>query len=68
MTNYINTCYCGPVCGLQSMINICAEYGIEYDITYNEKTFLCMVFSRRKCNQNNNKIHIYLNGAKIECV
>ncbi len=27
---------CPSVCGLQSMINICAEYGIVYDITYNE--------------------------------
>ncbi len=24
---------CPSVCGLQFMINICAEYGIEYDIT-----------------------------------
>ncbi len=51
------------MCDLQSMINICADYGIEYDITYNEKKSVCMVFSRRKYNQNNN-INIYLNGAK----
>ncbi len=55
------------VCGLQSMINICVEYGIEYDITYNEMISICMVFKRRKYNQNNN-INIYLNGAKLECV
>ncbi len=58
---------CPSVCGLQSMIIICAEYGIEYDITYNDKKFVCMVFSGRKYNQNNN-INIYLNGAKLECV
>ncbi len=28
---------CPSVCELQSMTNICAEYGIEYVITYNEK-------------------------------
>ncbi len=48
------------------MINICAEYGIEYDITYNEKKSVCMVFLRRKYNQNNN-INNYLNWAKLEC-
>ncbi len=58
---------CPSVCGLQSMINICAEYGIEYDIIYNEKTSVSKVFSRRKHNQNDN-INIYLNGAKHECV
>ncbi len=40
---------------------------LEYDITYNEKKSVCMVFSRRTYNQNNN-INIYLNGAKLECV
>ncbi len=49
------------------MMNICADYGIEYDIIYNENKSVCMVFSRRKYNQNNN-INIYLNGAKLECV
>ncbi len=58
---------CPSVCGLHSMINICAEYGIEYDITYNEKKYVCMMFSRRKYNQNKN-INIYLNVAKLECV
>ncbi len=58
---------CPSLCGHQSMINICAEYGIEYDITYNEMKSVCMVFSRRKYKQNNN-INIYLNGVKLECV
>ncbi len=58
---------CPSVCVLQSMIHICAGYGIEYDITDNEKKSVCMLFSRRKYNQNNN-INIYLNGAKLECV
>ncbi len=55
------------MCGLQSMTNICTEYGIEYDITYNEKKSVYMVLARRKYNQNNN-INIYVNGAKLECV
>ncbi len=49
---------CPSVCGIQSMINICAECWIEYDITYNEKKFVCMVFSRTKYNQNDNIIFI----------
>ncbi len=57
---------CSSVCSLQSMINICAECGIEYDITYNETKYVCMVFSRRNYNENN-KINTYLNGAKLEC-
>ncbi len=56
---------CPSVKGLQRMVTICEEYGIEYDIKYNEKKSLCMVFSRHRQKQN---ISIYLNGAKLECV
>ncbi len=55
---------CPSACDLQSMINICADYGIEYDITYNERKSVYIVFSRRKYNQNNN-INIYLKGANL---
>jgi hypothetical protein len=48
------------------MMDICAEYGIDYDIMYNEKKSVCIVFSRKKSPQN--KISVYLNGAKLECV
>ncbi len=39
---------CPSVCCFQSMINICAEFGTEYDTTYNETKSVCMVFLRRK--------------------
>ncbi len=58
---------CPSVYGLQSMINICTECGIEYDITYNKDKSVCMVFLRRNYNQNNNN-SIYLSGSKLECV
>ena len=49
--------------GLQQMVNICTEYGEEYDMKYNEKKTVCICFSRHK----SQVFPIYLNGSMLEC-
>lgn len=58
---------CPSVRGLQSMVDTCAEFGIEYDILYNEKKSVCIVYSRKR-NAQSNDVSIFLNGTKLDCV
>ena len=30
--------------GLQKMLNICSDYGLEYDMIFNNKTTVCIAF------------------------
>ncbi len=59
------TLVCPSVKGLQRMVDICAEYGMSYDVKYNEKKSVCIVFDRKR---EQKTVDIYLNGNKLECV
>ena len=60
---------CPSVDGLQKMMDTCVEYGIEYDILYNEKKSMCIVYTRKRNFRTDNiDTCIYLNGTKLECV
>jgi hypothetical protein len=44
-------CILSPtVNGLQDMLDICTQYGIEYDVMFNPKKTRCLKFSRQKMN------------------
>ncbi len=36
------------VTGLQIMVNVCEEFGIEYDLLFNEKKSVCMMFDHQQ--------------------
>ena len=51
---------CPPIGGLQKMINICEDFGIEYDVTFNAKKTLGICYG----NADIDTIRpVYLNGA-----
>ncbi len=51
--------------GLQKMIDICKEFGIEFDVNYNEKKTVAICFSRSK---EMNQFDVYLNNKKLQYV
>lgn len=56
---------CPSIRGLQKMVNICRDFGIEYDVWYNEKKTVCMCFSKQR---EMDKFSVYLNGKELDCV
>ena len=55
------TLLCPSVRGLQSMLNICEEFGREYGLVFNEKKTLCIKFG------NNCRDHgdVFMSGSKL---
>ncbi len=51
--------------GLQKMIDICKEFGIEFDVNYNEKKTVAICFNRSK---EMIQFDVYLNNKKLQCV
>ena len=61
---------CPSLKGLQAMLNLCSEYGIEYDVSYNAKKTVCMTISL-KPSRGNARYKLLLNGTELdwsECV
>ena len=54
---------CPSVGGLQKMINICEEFGIEYDVTFNAKKTMAICYGNNASTVIRN---IYLNGFIID--
>ena len=40
--------FCPSIKGLQMMINICSDFGVEYDVKYYDKKTVCMCFDNGK--------------------
>ncbi len=55
---------CPSIKGLQKMFNISSEFGIEYDICYNEKKTVCICYSR--ADKHMESFQIYLNGKVLK--
>ena len=60
------TLLCPSIQGLQELVNVCSDFGHEYDIIYNPKKSMCMTFSRKIID--NSKRCINLNGQKLKWV
>ena len=58
------TLICPSIGGLQKMVDICANFGLEYDILYNAKKTVCTCFTRKRQMP---VFDIYLNGQRLEC-
>ena len=56
---------CPSIKGLQMMINICSDFGVEYDVKYNDKKTVCMCFGNSK---NMEDFKVLLNGKVLQCV
>ena len=52
--------------GLQYLINICANYGLENDILFNRSKYVCMVV--KPSDRKNSTPLMYLNGVALEYV
>ncbi len=51
--------------GLQKMFDVCKEFGIEFDVNYNEKQTVAICCSRSK---EMIQFDVYLNNKKLQCV
>ena len=56
---------CPSIKGLQMMINICRDFGVEYDVKYNDKKTVCMCFDNGK---NMEDFKVLLNEKVLQCV
>ena len=56
---------CPSAKGLQKMLHICEEYGVEYGVLYNARKSMCMLFSKKKNVHNRNMPRIVLCGAVL---
>ena len=57
--------FCPSIKGLQMMITICSDFGVEYDVKYNDKKTVCMCFGNGK---NMEDFKVLLNEKVLQCV
>ncbi len=58
---------CPSVKGLQKMVDLCAEFGVEYSVSYNAIKTICMCFEAKLIRgTHNHKYKLLLNGTTLE--
>ena len=55
---------CPSIKGLQKMLDICEEFGKEYDVLFNERKTACICFAR---DHQMKEFHVTLNGHVLNC-
>ena len=58
---------CPNIKGLQAMVNTCKEFGVEYDVLYNEKKIVYIWYRPSRADKEMEHFSIKLNGKILKC-